>query len=168
MTRTSGDGRSPFPSPAHDHGACASDLMARAEGICARRGSRLTKLRRTVLEAVGSSHRAAGAYEIIDRMAERGPRPAPISVYRALDFLATHGLVHKIESLNAFVACTLTHQAPDAILLICEGCGRVAEMEGERTFETLAKRAAASGFQTRQTVVEMSGRCAHCASGTAA
>lgn len=139
--------------------------MARAERICARRGSRLTSLRRGVLEAVGASHRAAGAYEVIDRMAEHGPRPAPISVYRALDFLSAHGLVHKIESLNAFVACTLSHADRDAILLICEGCGRVAEMEGKPLFEGLTKRAAGTGFVTREAMVELSGRCGDCAAG---
>ena len=72
---------------------------------------------------------AAGAYDIIERMAEQGPRPAPITVYRALDFLAAHGLVHKIESRNAFVACSHSHEGEPAALLVCEACGTVAELD---------------------------------------
>ena len=87
-----------FLAADHDHDACTGDLVARAERVCARRGSRLTSLRRKVLVAVARSHEAAGAYDIIERLAAAGPPPAPMSVYRALDFLASHGLVHKIES----------------------------------------------------------------------
>ncbi|HEV3397502.1 MAG TPA: transcriptional repressor, partial [Xanthobacteraceae bacterium] len=87
-----------FPAPDHDHGRCSADAMAHAEALCAARRERLTPTRRHVLEALAASHRPLGAYEIIDRLAERGPRPAPITVYRALDFLLAQGLVHRIES----------------------------------------------------------------------
>lgn len=153
-----------FPTPGHDHEECAANLMARAERICARRGSRLTGLRRSVLEAAGRSHQAAGAYELIERMAEKGPRPAPISVYRALDFLAAHGLVHKIESKNAFIACSLSHRDPRAILLLCEDCGRVAELEAAPVFSDLERRAATTGFRPRSAMIELSGYCGHCGS----
>jgi predicted transcriptional regulator len=98
--------QSVFPAPDHDHGRCASAAIAHAEVLCAARAQRLTPMRRHVLEALLDSHRPLGVYEIIERLARHG-RPAPITVYRALDFLRDNGLVHRIESRNAFVACCI-------------------------------------------------------------
>ncbi len=154
-----------FPSPHHDHAHCTADLISRAERTCARRGSKLTGQRRDVLSCVAESHSAAGAYDIIERMAERGTRPAPITIYRALDFLEAHGLVHKIESRNAFVACSQAHEGRPAALLICEACGIVAELDAPDAFAPIAKAAAAQGFQTSRTVIEMAGTCGTCSRG---
>lgn len=152
-----------FPSPQHDHDHCTADLISRAERTCAGRGSRLTEQRRDVLSCVAQSHAAAGAYDIIERMAERGARPAPITVYRALDFLQAHGLVHRIESRNAFVACSRAHEGRPAALLICEACGTVAELDAPDAFAPIADAAAAHGFQPSRTVIEMAGTCGACA-----
>ncbi len=114
---------------------------------------------------MAQSHAAAGAYDIIERMAERGARPAPITVYRALDFLRAHGLVHKIESRNAFVACLHSHEGRPAALLICEGCGTVAELDAPEAFTPIMEAAAAQGFQPASTVIEMAGTCRDCAGG---
>ncbi len=92
-----------------------------------------------------------------------GPRPAPITVYRALDFLLAHGLVHKIESRNAFIACSRVHDGEPAALLICERCGMVAELDAPEVFAGLAKAAAAQGFRPTGTVIEMTGTCSACA-----
>jgi Fur family zinc uptake transcriptional regulator len=151
-----------FPQPHHDHSHCTADLIARAERTCERRGSRLTGQRRDVLACVAQSHAAVGAYDVIERMAEHGPRPAPITVYRALDFLLAHGLVHKVESRNAFVACSHSHEGRPAALLICESCGSVAEIDAETIFDELESLAVAQEFRPARTVVEISGRCGMC------
>ena len=92
------------------------------------RGQRLTPIRRDVLGALLASHQPLGAYEIMERVAPSGPRPAPITVYRALEFLRENGLVHRIESRNAFVACVHSHADGDLVVfLICERCGTVGE-----------------------------------------
>jgi Fur family zinc uptake transcriptional regulator len=93
-----------FPTPGHDHERCTSDAIAHAEAACIAREERLTPIRRRVLEALLASHAPLGAYELIDRLANAGARPAPITIYRALDFLREQGLVHRIESRNAFIA----------------------------------------------------------------
>src|SRR5215217_4216485 len=119
-----------FPAPDHDHGRCTADAMAHAEALCAARGQRLTPLRRQVLETLAESHKTLGAYEIMERMGHEGPRPAPITVYRALDFLLENGLVHRIESRNAFLACIGDHHGAGTgttVFLICERCGAVGE-----------------------------------------
>ena len=152
-----------FLDPHHDHAHCTADLIARAERTCARRGSKLTGQRREILSSVAQSHSAVGAYDIIERMAEHGPRPAPITVYRALDFLLAHGLVHKIESRNAFVACSHSHEGQPAALLICETCGTVSELDAPEIFERLTEKAKARIFSPAHTMIEISGTCGACA-----
>lgn len=126
----------------------------------------MTGQRRDILSCVAQSHSAAGAYDIIERMAERGgPRPAPITVYRALDFLEAHGLVHRIESRNAFVACSQSHEGRPAALLICEACGTVAELDAPDAFAPITEAAVAQGFHPSRTVIEMAGTCGACARG---
>jgi Fur family zinc uptake transcriptional regulator len=151
-----------FPKPGHDHSHCTRELLTRAEQTCAGSGARLTPLRRKVLKSVAESHHASGAYDIIERLAKTGPRPAPISIYRALEFLLDQGLVHKIESRNAFVACTHGEHTGDAVMLICGDCGIVAEMDAGDAISDLTLRAAAMGFSSSATVVEMTGCCGEC------
>ena len=151
-----------FPAPHHNHDTCTAELLARAERTCERRGSRLTGQRRDVLNCVAESHSAVGAYDIIERMAGHGPRPAPITVYRALDFLEAHGLVHKIESRNAFVACTHAHEGQPAAMLVCEKCGLVAELDASEMFDALQSAAKSQGFAVHRSVVELTGLCAAC------
>ena len=148
--------------PHHDHATCTAELLSRAERTCERRGSRLTGQRREVLNCVAQSHAAVGAYDIIERMAGLGPRPAPITVYRALDFLQAHGLVHKIESRNAFVACTHPHEGKPAVMLVCERCGLVAELDAPEVFEKLQSAAQGQGFAIQRSVMELTGLCAAC------
>jgi Fur family zinc uptake transcriptional regulator len=151
-----------FPAPDHDHGRCATAAIAHAEELCAARAQRLTPMRRHVLEALLASHRPLGAYEIIERLADPG-RPAPITVYRALDFLRDNGLVHRIESRNAFVACVHNHADNDIVVFfLCERCGAVGEAPGGAVAETLKASARAVGFAPKSPVIEIAGICAHC------
>lgn len=143
----------------HNHAKCTAALIARAEQLCA---SRLTKQRRDVLACVAESHAAVGAYDVIERMAAHGPRPAPITVYRALDFLLEHNLVHKIESRNAFVACSRAHDNAQPALLICELCGNVDEIIQPANAD-LKNAAEAQGFKIKYAVIELSGTCRSCA-----
>jgi Fur family zinc uptake transcriptional regulator len=152
-----------FPPPDHDHGRCSAQAMAHAEALCAARARRLTPTRRLVLEALTASHKPIGAYEIIDRLAERGPRPAPITVYRALDFLLENGLVHRIESRNAFMACINEHESGSMVVfLICEKCGAVGEARSSAVAETLVAAARSAGFTPKTPVIEIAGICSHC------
>jgi Fur family transcriptional regulator, zinc uptake regulator len=155
--------RAVFPSPGHDHERCASDAIAHAEAICVARAERLTPIRRRVLEALLASHAPLGAYELIDRLAVRGARPAPITIYRALDFLREQGLVHRIESRNAFIACVQNHASGDPVVfLICEKCGAVGEAASAAVANTIKSASRAVGFTPKTPVIEISGICAHC------
>jgi Fur family zinc uptake transcriptional regulator len=152
-----------FPAPGHDHERCASDAIAHAEAICAARHERLTPMRRQVLAALLASHSPLGAYELIDRLAAQGSRPAPITIYRALDFLREQGLVHRIESRNAFIACVHNHESGDPVVfLICEKCGAVGEAAGAAVADTIKSASRTAGFTPKSQVIEISGVCAHC------
>jgi Fur family transcriptional regulator, zinc uptake regulator len=152
-----------FPAPDHDHDRCSTDAIAHAEAICAARKERLTPIRRRVLEALLGSHQPLGAYELIDRLAEDGARPAPITIYRALDFLREQSLVHRIESRNAFIACVHNHAAGALVVfLICEQCGAVGEASSPEVTATLTSAARAAGFTPRSPVIELTGICTHC------
>ena len=152
-----------FPAPDHDHARCSSDAMAQAETICVERGQKLTPIRRQVLEALLRSHKPLGASEIIDVLAAQGGRPAPITIYRALDFLRDNGLVHRIESRNAFIACVHNHASGALVVfLICEKCGAVGEAPSAAASETLRSAARAAGFTPKTPVIEIAGICAHC------
>lgn len=143
----------------HDH-----DVMAAAEAHCARRGLKLTEMRRQVFEALAKTPQAMGAYDLIDALANQGhKRLAPISIYRALDFLLEAGLAHKIESRNAFVACPHQHGAHEVVVfMICDACGRVAESTSDAVAKSLASVARGMHFAPRGQVIEMHGRCAEC------
>jgi Fur family transcriptional regulator, zinc uptake regulator len=159
MTITS---RAVFPAPDHDHERCANAAIAHAEAHCAARAQRLTPMRRRVLETLLASHKPLGAYEIIDRLADKD-RPAPITIYRALDFLRDNGLVHRIESRNAFVACVHNHGGDDLVVfLICESCGAVGEAPGGAAAEALKASSRAAGFAPKSPLIEIAGICSHC------
>jgi len=152
-----------FPAPDHDHNRCTADGISHAEQICRERGQKFTPIRRQVLAALLSSHRPLGAYEVIDELARSMPRPAPITVYRALDFLMANGLVHRIESRNAYLACAHDHDAASLVaFLICERCGSVGEIPAAPVAQSLSAAARASGFAPKLSVVEITGTCAHC------
>ncbi|MEA2895619.1 MAG: Fur family transcriptional regulator, zinc uptake regulator [Bradyrhizobium sp.] len=152
-----------FPAPDHDHDRCAADAIRHAEQVCAGRAQKFTPIRRQVLQALLSSHRPLGAYEVIDELAKSMPRPAPITVYRALDFLMENGLVHRIESRNAYLACAHDHDAAAMVaFLICERCGSVGEIPAAPVAQSLNDAARATGFAPRLSVVEITGTCAHC------
>src|ERR1700732_5347297 len=152
-----------FPAPAHDHDRGAADALSHAEQVCEKRAQKFTPIRRRVLEALLSSHRPLGAYEVIEQLAKTMSRPAPITVYRALDFLMENGLVHRIESRNAFLACAHDHdEAAMVAFLICERCGLVGEVPAAPVAQSLNAAARSTGFAPKLSVVEITGTCAHC------
>ena len=163
MTRKATSSRAVFPAPDHDHSRCSSDALANAEAICAARAQRLTPIRRRVLQALLASHHPLGAYDLIEKVAARGVRPAPITIYRTLEFLRENGLAHRIESRNAFIACVHDHATGDPVVfMICERCGSVGEAAGAAVAETIRSAARGAGFTPKTPVVEIPGICAHC------
>ena len=150
----------------HDHHACVATTVAAAEEVCARRKLRLTPVRRRVLEMLAEAHRALGAYDILERLRDEGQAAHPPVAYRALDFLVEHGFAHKIERLNAFIACDHPDTAPGAnhrpAFLICRSCQAVAEAHVPPDDGVLGAQAADLGFQIERAVIEVEGLCPVC------
>lgn len=147
----------------HDHKVCVAQALSGAEARCADKGLRLTPVRRKVLELLLKEHRALGAYAILDLLRDAGFGSQPPVAYRALDFLAEHGFVHKIERLNAFVACTHPGERHSPAFMICRLCDAVAEAQSTPAKGGLGAAAQAAGFHIEKTVVEAEGVCPACA-----
>jgi Fur family transcriptional regulator, zinc uptake regulator len=147
----------------HDHAACTDDLLSRAEKLCEEGAGKLTPLRRRMLEILAERHRPLGAYELLDRLSADGKKIAPTTVYRTLDFLVEHGLVHRLPSRNGFIACSNDHARGEVVVfLLCEHCGEVAESDAAHLGGELARLASSAGFAPRAQVVELEGVCAKC------
>lgn len=154
---------SPIGFEEHDHRACVAQGLAAVEARCVAEGLRLTPVRRKVLEFLLQEHRALGAYAILDLLRDEGFGSQPPVAYRALDFLAENGFVHKIERLNAFVACTDPGETHSPAFMICRLCDAVAEAQSTPAKSALGTAARAAGFQIEKTVVEAEGICPTCA-----
>jgi len=145
----------------HDHAACVADAILRAERICRDRQLRLTPLRRRVLEIVLGSHKPIGAYAVLEELKPRG-RAAPPTVYRALEFLLENGLVHRLESLNAYIGCVRPDEPHQGQFLICAVCRDSAELADPAVSRAIQASAAAVGFEIRRQTVENFGICPKC------
>ena len=147
----------------HDHGACVATALRQAEAVCARNGAKLTPLRRRVLELVWSNHKPHGAYALLEALEkEAAKKVAPLTVYRALDFLVEQGLAHRIESLNAYLGCCAPDGGHAGQFLVCERCGCAVEIDDPAIKSTISETAAARGFVVHRQTIEISGLCRAC------
>ena len=137
------------------------DALAQANQICASRGARLTPLRRRVLELLLKNKVPAKAYDLMARLDKDAPAKPP-TVYRALSFLLEQGLAHKIESLDAYVACGHQAHGHVAIFLICDHCQSATELHSEEAVKSLMTATAKSEFGLREVIVELKGSCKEC------
>jgi Fur family transcriptional regulator, zinc uptake regulator len=146
----------------HDHKHCVEDAVAAAERLCAAKDLRFTPLRRRVLELVWSSHKPVGAYALLDELRNEELGSAPPTVYRALDFLIEHGLIHRIERMNAFVGCSHPGERHRGFFLICGECGNAEELESKSVADSISASAGRHGFAARDMTLEVTGTCAEC------
>ena len=157
-----------FPLPGHDHGLCVDAALAAAEVQCRDRGVRLTTLRRRVLELVWRGHGPVGAYTLLETLRGDGLAAAAPTVYRALDFLLTQGLIHRLERRNAFIGCPNPEMVHSGQFLICTGCGAVAEIDDDDVGQAVRRAAGRHGFTVVRPTVEVEGLCPGCAQDGAA
>ena len=146
------------------HAARAPEALAAAEKHCAERGLRLTPIRKQVLQTLYATHHPMSAYDVIDCLNAAGVKKlAPVTVYRAMDFLIGEGFVHRLASRNAFIACPFHHARGDLVVfMICETCSGVDEVTSEPLTRALAAIAEDHHFTPHARVIELQGLCAHC------
>lgn len=152
-----------FPHPDHDHGRCVDSGLRAAETVCTRHGRKLTSDRRQILEIVLRAPSALGAYDIVERMDWQGRKRASSVVYRSLNFLTELGLVHKLHTRNAYIACVHPGEAHGTQFLICRQCDAIAEVASKSVDRALSSAAHQVGFTLQNPVVEAAGLCPHCA-----
>ena len=146
--------------PHHQHDAAA--ILAEVTQQCESRGLRLTALRARVFELIAVSHTPAKAYDLLRALKLDHDSAAPPTVYRALEFLLEHGFVHKVESINAFVACPHPGGTHIAQFLVCDSCGNAIELDSADLPQTLIKLAQAQNFRADKLVIEVHGLCQNC------
>jgi len=150
----------------HHHVDDAAAFIAVVQRVCAERGLRLTPIRANVLRLRAAAEKPVKAYELLDwvRAGKGVGADAPPTVYRALDFLMANGFVHKLASVNSFVAChhpsSHQHSVP---FLICNSCHNAVELEDSEIVRLLDARARALGFKPQAQTLEVHGLCANCA-----
>jgi Fur family zinc uptake transcriptional regulator len=142
--------------------------MRHAETVCRQRNLAFTPLRRNVFELVCRHGNPVGAYELLGELKSLRGNAAPVTVYRALDFLMAAGLVHRVAALNAFTACHADSPGHGGLLLVCGRCTNVIELEDPAVGERISESAAGVRFETSTSdLVEVHGLCEGCRTGIA-
>lgn len=152
-------------TPVHAYGPCSPQeveaALAQADTLTKKRGQKLTRIRRKVLRLLLESSGPAKAYDLLGNLDGEGSAKPP-TIYRALDFLQEVGLAHKIESLNAYVACGHASHSHSAVFLICDTCGGAEELHAITTIAAIEAETQAAGFTINRAMLEAHGTCRTC------
>jgi Fur family zinc uptake transcriptional regulator len=140
----------------------SKNILKIYDQYCVDNGVRVSDPRRFVLEIISAAKKPLTAYDILERLAAKLKNPKPPTAYRALEALTAYGFVHRIESLNAYIACHENHRHNGSQFMICDFCGRVEEIHLCHIPESLQKQASAKSFTTRHWNVELHGTCGQC------
>ena len=146
----------------HDHNQCVDQAILTAESICTKRGSRLTDQRKHILRLIWESHKPVKAYELLEKLAKHTGKIQPPTVYRALDFLIDHGLIHRIDSQNAFVGCHHPDADHECFFLICRACGNADEYCSPELKNAITQTSDHHNFNVEGITLELSGICHIC------
>ena len=147
----------------HDHKKCVNKALSTAAQLCRVRGVQLTPIRHQVLELIWDSHKAVKAYDLLDRIRPQQNAAKPATIYRALDFLIEQGLIHRVESLNAFIGCNCSWHQHEQLLLICNNCQEVEERSAPEVMQAISREIKQANFIVHSKTIEIHGRCAKCA-----
>ncbi|MEL7300606.1 MAG: Fur family transcriptional regulator [Pseudomonadota bacterium] len=125
-------------------------------------GKRGEALQAEVLDALRSADGPLSAYDILAELRSTTPKMAPTTVYRVLAALTEKSLIHRLESLNAYIPCQCEEAGHEAIISICDDCGSVEETVAPELLATMAEAIGSKGFSAKRHVVEVHGTCADC------
>ncbi len=151
-----------FQNRDHNHQACISEALDTANKICSAHEARFTPIRRRILELIWKSHEPVLAYDLLRILRREKDNTEPPTVYRSLDFLMEYNLIHKIESLNAYVGCSYAHRPHIGQFLICTECNQFVEIDSSKISKTILTEARQSGFEVASQTVEIYGQCPKC------
>ena len=138
------------------------DLEKRALNFCIKNKHRYTKPRENVLKIIAKSNKPLKAYDVLKQLALVLKDPKPPTAYRAIDFWLKYNFIHRIESLNAFTACSTDHLHNGSQFMICDDCGKVIEShlcELPLPFKDKTKKVS---FIPKKWNLEINGTCKNC------
>ena len=141
---------------------CVNDALAKAELVCQERGLRFTEIRKFILRLIWDNPKPSKAYDLLGEVSKMNYSAKPPTVYRALDFLLENGFIHKINTLNAYIACTHTLKHDHCYFIICDKCDQVQECCDEAITETIEKTLSQNRFSHKEIALEISGSCDDC------
>ena len=153
-----------FPDSKHAHKSCVARLHSHVDRIVDESGKKFGANQLLVLDALIQDHKAVSAYEIVERIAKTDGRLQPVQVYRALDGLLKLGLVHRLQSKNAYVACNNFDKCEAPQLFYCSSCEQVAEISGGALPQQIDRIAQENSFKLDHGLVELIGQCSECSS----
>ncbi|MCI5049004.1 MAG: transcriptional repressor [Rickettsiales bacterium] len=139
-----------------------STALKNADRICKAHGARLTDVRKQVLTLVWASHEPVKAYDLLAELQKEDANAKPPTVYRALDFLLAHGLIHKIHRLNAYVGCAHPNDETPCFFLICSECNTVTECHDKAYPKLIANVSRSQHFTPQAMSFELEGVCEQC------
>lgn len=137
-------------------------LVKQTESACREKGIRFTEPRQHVLEIIAGAKKPMGAYDILEALGNYMDNPKPPTAYRAIEFLQEQGIVHRIESLNAYMLCDMDHKHNGSQFMVCDSCGTVVEAHICHVPDDLARRAKEEGFTLARWDAELHGTCKDC------
>lgn len=150
----------------HNHNTCRYDALTEAEAICTEHDANLTPIRKSVLELIWQSHKPVKAYDVLAQLQQDMPSAKPPTVYRALDFLLEHRLIHKLQRLNAFIGCHHPQSGGESCyFLICTRCEETQEMHHPAIRQSLQESMRQQKFLPQHITVEIEGICKACLGG---
>lgn len=146
----------------NNHNHCIESALNEAKEICHQKNSRFTDLRQKVFLIILQNHQSCKAYDILEILQEEDSSAKPATVYRSLDFLLEHGLIHKLHSLNSYVPCSHPLKHKRCIFLICNKCNQVAECCDDKLNSDIEKIGSKGNFLIEQVATEITGTCNSC------
>jgi len=150
-------------APCNNHQLCINDALTNAKKVCIQHNARLTPLREQVLQLIWQNHKPLGAYDLINQLAQACAKPiAPPTIYRTLEFLLNLGLIHRINSLNAYIGCSSPSTQHPSHFLICRQCHNATECNHTAISREINQLSADTGFLVEQEWLEVIGLCNDC------
>lgn len=137
-------------------------LLSDAKAFCDKKNLQFTEPRKKILKLLLKKSKPMGAYAILEALSTQQYQPNPPTIYRAIEFWLKHGFVHKINSLNAYIACAHEHATNQINLLICDVCSQVGEAHVESPVKKLRLNAEWDGFEIDNVITEIHGICRVC------
>lgn len=151
-----------FPAQAHNHNSCIDQALRKAKQNCKQNGLRFTPIRQKVFKLVWLNHAPIAAYHLLKLLRQEKDNAEATTVYRALDFLLENHLIHKIQSLNAYIGCEHPGNHHVSQFLICTQCQQVSELENQEISQTIEKQTRTLHFNIDHQTIELMGVCESC------